>query len=122
LDGLSDCQLGIVTNGQGNQQRLKLERTGIRDRFDCVVISEEHGKAKPHPALFQRACSYLGQEPGRSVFVGDIYELDAIGARRAGLVGVWLDRAVTVGLEHTAPIIHSLGELAAVVRRVQLTG
>jgi putative hydrolase of the HAD superfamily len=122
LDGLSDCQMGIVTNGQGHQQRSKLERTGIRDRFDCIVTSEEYGRPKPQPEIFWHACSSVGQQPGRAVFVGDVYELDAIAARRAGLVGVWLNRAVSVDVGHAPPIIHSLTELAAVVRDVQQTG
>lgn len=122
LGQLSDCRLGIVTNGQRDQQRLKLERTGIEGRFDCVVTSEEYGKPKPHSDIFRHACSLLGEKPDRTVFVGDDYDMDAVAARRAGLVGVWLDRTGTGGAAYSHPMIHSLAQLAGVVHHSHRTG
>jgi putative hydrolase of the HAD superfamily len=111
LDKLSGHRLGVVTNGQVYQQRLKLERTGILERFDCIVISDDLGVAKPDPRIFLRACSLLREEPRYSFMVGDHYELDAIGARRAGLGGIWLDRPGTATTEHEHPIVSSLNDL-----------
>jgi FMN phosphatase YigB (HAD superfamily) len=36
-------------------QYQKLERSGIRQYFDAVVISEEVGYLKPHPEIFRIA-------------------------------------------------------------------
>jgi len=52
LDNLSRYRLGVVSNGQAHQQRMKLQRTGISGKFDCIVISEECGYAKPNPEIF----------------------------------------------------------------------
>jgi putative hydrolase of the HAD superfamily len=120
LRGLEGHRLGIVTNGQVLQQRKKLERTGLLERFACVVISEEAGVSKPNAAVFHKACALLGEDPGRSVYVGDRYDIDAVGARRAGLCGVWLDRHRTAGAQHERPFIHSFDELAALVSTLKL--
>jgi putative hydrolase of the HAD superfamily len=60
--------------------------------MDVVVTSEAAGFAKPAPQIFQLACAKLGVQETESVYVGDNLELDAIAARDAGLIGVWLNR------------------------------
>jgi putative hydrolase of the HAD superfamily len=115
LDGLNRHQLGVISNGQRSQQVRKLERTGIIDRFGCIVISEDCGRAKPDAEIFRRACALIGESPGRTLYVGDSYDLDAMGARRAGLVGVWLDRAGSASSVHVPPVVRSLRELPHVV-------
>ncbi len=116
LQQLSDCRLGVITNGQEQQQRLKLTRTGISDRFDCVVTSEAFGTPKPHPDIFRHASGLLKADPGQAIFVGDSYDIDAVAARRAGLLGVWLDRTGG-GVNQSPPVIQSLRELVALVHR-----
>ena len=111
LDGLSQYRLGVISNGQGDQQRKKLARTGIADRFECIVISEECGCAKPDAAIFLRACTLLGERPGSAVYVGDRYDIDAQAARAAGLQGIWLDRKGKATAGHAPPIIGALGGL-----------
>jgi putative hydrolase of the HAD superfamily len=111
LERLARYRLGVISNGQAAQQRLKLERTGILDRFDRVLISEECGCAKPNAAIFHRACSMVDESPQQSVYVGDLYDVDAVAARAAGLTGIWLDRAGRVSAEHAPPMIHSLAQL-----------
>ncbi|MHC5731926.1 MAG: HAD family hydrolase, partial [Nostoc sp.] len=54
--------------------------------------SEVAGFAKPAPHIFQYACAKLGVQQTQSVYVGDNVELDAIAAKDAGLIGVWLNR------------------------------
>jgi putative hydrolase of the HAD superfamily len=115
LDSLAQHRLGVISNGQGVQQRRKLAQTGIVDRFECVVISEECGCAKPDPTIFLRACAEAGESPANSVYVGDRYDLDAQAARTAGLRGIWLDRKEGATAEHVSPIIRSLDRLGALL-------
>ena len=115
LDSLREHQLGVISNGQAHQQRKKLDRTEIADRFGCVVISEECGHAKPAAEIFLRACSAAGVSPQRTIYVGDLYDLDAEAARRAGLVGVWLDRLGQGTADQRPPRICSLDDLKGVV-------
>jgi len=116
LDRLAAYPLGIVSNGQTAQQRLKLERMGIARRFRAVVISEDCGYAKPRAEIFHMGCALLDEPPSRCVHVGDLYDVDAMGARQAGLTGVWLDRQGTAADVHERPVIRSLADLPAVIR------
>jgi putative hydrolase of the HAD superfamily len=115
LDSLAQHRLGVISNGQGVQQRRKLAQTRIVDRFECVVISEECGCAKPDATIFLRACAEVGESPANSVYVGDRYDMDAQAARTAGLQGIWLDRKEGATAEHLPPIIESLDRLGALL-------
>ena len=57
--------------------------------------------------------------PRDAMYVGDLYEIDAVGAREAGLHGVWLNRGALHDREYAPPIISGLGEL---VRDPRLSG
>jgi putative hydrolase of the HAD superfamily len=116
LDALAGKRLGIVSNGLGLQQRAKLKKTGIAGRFDCVVVSSEVGMRKPEPEIFLYACRRMGVAPSHTIHVGDRYGDDAVGARQAGLVGVWLDREGTRSEEHEPPIVSDLCELIAMIQ------
>lgn len=116
LDTLEDVAIGIVSNGEGSQQRAKLLRTGIAERFRCTLVSAEVGVSKPDALIFIKACHALGMDPGNIFYIGDRYETDALGARRAGLRGVWLDRYRVRNQGHESPAISLLSELPNLVR------
>ena len=112
LDDLSEHRLGIISNGNGPEQRSKLERTGIAERFEAVHISTECGQPKPAAEIFHGACRAAAVGVHDAVYVGDLYEIDALGARQAGLRGIWLDRTKSRRAEHASPVIGGLAELA----------
>jgi putative hydrolase of the HAD superfamily len=111
LDRLAGHRLGVISNGQVEQQRRKLSQTGILDRFQLIVVSEQFGRAKPDPAIFRHACEAAGVRPAEAIYVGDRYDVDAQAARAAGLHGIWLDRRAASGTDHLPPIITSLEKL-----------
>ncbi|PRX48300.1 putative hydrolase of the HAD superfamily [Prauserella shujinwangii] len=85
-------RLAAVTNASGAHQREKLANLGLLGFFDHVAIAGEVGVAKPDPVMFHSVCVEVGCEPAEAVHVGDKLETDAVGARDAGLGGVWLNR------------------------------
>jgi putative hydrolase of the HAD superfamily len=99
LDWLHAAGLKVaaVTNASGAHQRSKLMTLGIARFFDTVVIAGELGAAKPDPTIFRAACHRLDVPTGEVLHVGDRLDVDALGARNAGLHGVWLDRCHAVG-------------------------
>ena len=101
--------LGVISNGDSDAQRRKLERMGLADRLPTVAISGDIGVAKPAAALFEHACRLAGRAPADCLYIGDRLDTDARAARRAGLRGVFLDRN-GVGAEDV-PRIGSLAEL-----------
>jgi putative hydrolase of the HAD superfamily len=88
-------RFGVITNGDLAFQRRKLAATGLDDRLEQIIASGELGIVKPDAAIFLHAAAAFGVEPGAVAYVGDRLRTDAIGAARAGLVGVWLNRAGT---------------------------
>ena len=55
-----------------------------------MLVSESVGLRKPKPEIFALALETLGLSPSEAWFVGDHPEADIIGAKRAGLTGVWI--------------------------------
>jgi HAD superfamily hydrolase (TIGR01509 family) len=82
--------LALVSNTASPQWLLQpvLERQGLVERLDAIVLSSEVGKRKPHPAIFERALADLGVEAGDALFVGDRLEADVLGASRVGMTTV----------------------------------
>jgi len=82
-------RLGIITNGFGELQMKSIHGLGIRDYFDCVLVSEWEGMKKPDPALFHRALERLDVTAGTAMYVGDHALHDIQAAKRVGMRTVW---------------------------------
>jgi putative hydrolase of the HAD superfamily len=80
-------KLGLVSNTASPEWLLQpvLDRQGLVDRVDAIVLSSEVGKRKPHPAIFERALGELGVEAAAALFVGDRLGADVLGASRVGM-------------------------------------
>ncbi|MEV0252486.1 HAD family hydrolase [Nocardia sp. NPDC050712] len=83
----------VLSNSSVVNQERKLQTLGIRDYFDVVLCADELGHAKPAAAAFHAACAALDLPPSEVAYVGDRLDIDALGARDAGLTAIWLDRA-----------------------------
>ncbi len=81
--------LGLITNGRGPFQMASIQALGIEPYFDCVLISEWEGVAKPDPRIFLRACERLGVSAAECVFVGDHPVNDVAAAKAVGMRAVW---------------------------------
>ncbi len=83
-------RLGVVSNADGRVEAL-LTQTGLHEHFEFVLDSHVVGVEKPDPRIFRAATDRLGVEPGRCLYVGDLYQVDVVGARAAGLRPLLLD-------------------------------
>ncbi|SER79203.1 HAD family hydrolase [Natrinema salaciae] len=90
IDRLADRDLhvGVISDVDDAEGRTMLERFGVREQFDSITTSEEVGRTKPDPAMFETALEKAGVDPGRSLMIGDRYDHDVKGADDAGLHGV----------------------------------
>jgi putative hydrolase of the HAD superfamily len=88
-----ELPLALITNGPSDFQRAKLSALGIEHCFDVIIVSGEHGMAKPDPAVFELALVGLGIPPNRAVHAGDSLHSDIGGARASGVTAVWLNRS-----------------------------
>ena len=80
----------VVSNADGRVEAL-LRAAGLGAHLELVVDSHYEGIEKPDPEIFRRALARLGVRAERAVYVGDIYSIDVVGARAAGLAPVLID-------------------------------
>jgi HAD superfamily hydrolase (TIGR01509 family) len=101
--------LGVISNADGNIVAL-LERYGIADCFDAIIDSGVVGCEKPHPAIFEAALREMNAVPEQSLYVGDVYSVDYLGAIRVGMQAMLFDVAGAYR-ESGLPRVESLEEL-----------
>jgi HAD superfamily hydrolase (TIGR01549 family) len=77
-------RLVVVSNANGRLRHL-FDRLDLTRWFDHLLDSHEWGVEKPDPRLFQLALEQARAEAPRTIHVGDLYHVDVVGARRAGL-------------------------------------
>ena len=114
LEALSAYPLGMVTNGDGRQQRQKLRFTEIEQYFRSVVVSGDVGVRKPQREIFDTSAGEMGLTSEELLFIGDNPHADVQGALQAGWRAVWLNRT---GAEQAvrAPTVASLSELPPLI-------
>jgi putative hydrolase of the HAD superfamily len=105
----------VVSNANGTICAAA-ERLGIGPLVRCVLDSHTEGVEKPDPRFFEIALARSGALRETTIHVGDIYEVDVVGARAAGIRPVLLDAA---GLypEADCPRVPSLPELVQAIAR-----
>jgi putative hydrolase of the HAD superfamily len=94
----------VISNSNGTIRSL-LGGLGLADRLDFVIDSGEEGVEKPDPRIFERALARAAVKPEEAAYIGDLYSIDVLGARRAGLRPVLLDPGACWGERdcHAAP-------------------
>jgi len=86
-------KLLLLTNGSPDLQNTKLTITPeLVPYFDQIVISGAFGRGKPDPSIFLHALSLMGLEKDEVIMVGDNLMTDILGANRAGIKSVWINR------------------------------
>lgn len=85
-------RLGIVSNSDGHIAEL-LRNVGLGDCFAVFTDSALVGYEKPDPRIFQAAMESLGARPEESMYIGDVYSVDYLGAKGAGIEAVLMDVA-----------------------------
>jgi putative hydrolase of the HAD superfamily len=103
-------RLVVVSNSNGRLREL-LARLGLLGQFAVVVDSHEEGAEKPDPRIFEIALRRAGARRETTLHVGDLYEVDVVGARAAGLSAALLDVGGLYG-GHDCPRYGSLTALA----------
>jgi putative hydrolase of the HAD superfamily len=107
---LSDrYRLAVISNADGKIADV-LERCGIADCFLTITDSGLVGREKPHPAIFEAALRTMDAKPEQSLYVGDMYSIDYLGATAAGMQAILFDVS-GAHRESGLPRVESLQEL-----------
>jgi HAD superfamily hydrolase (TIGR01509 family) len=112
LDRLKGLVLGVITSGT-----TRWTRTKIGDRFSFWLAADQVGLRKPDPRVFRMAAAAADCHPREMVHVGDEVEADILGAKRAGVRAVLIDRHGRIDGSPADAVIRSLAELPDLLRR-----
>jgi putative hydrolase of the HAD superfamily len=111
-------RLVIVSNANGTLHDM-FARLGLASCVDVVCDSRLEGVEKPDPRLFEIALRRSGARAETTVHLGDLYQVDVVGALAAGLHAVLLDPAdLYAGAD--CPRVRSLDELCDRIEQRQL--
>lgn len=111
------AKLAIITNGFTALQQIRLERTGLGEFFEHIIISEQVGAAKPSAKIFDYAMEQLGNpKKSQVLMVGDTLSSDILGGKHYGLDTCWINHAGnkerdTVGATYQVACLTSLYQL-----------
>lgn len=90
LRTLSDrYQLGVISNNFGNTQGW-CDEYALSPLLDIVIDSTVVGVSKPETGIFHAALTGLSVSPEVSVYAGDTYSDDVVGAKGVGMWTAWL--------------------------------
>ncbi len=105
-------RLAVISNADGRVRSL-LEGAGLSPFLEFIVDSAEIGVEKPDPRIFHAATSRLALSPSACVYVGDIYEIDVLGARGAGLEAILIGEGEAPADVRRVPSLAALLDLFA---------
>ncbi len=109
LDRISkNFRIAVISNADGGIERV-LSRCGIADCFESITDSGIVGVEKPRAEIFEAALEAMQARANESLYLGDVYSVDYVGARNAGMQAVLLDVSGAYrGRE--VPRVESLGQ------------
>lgn len=102
----------LLTNAQSCYTRPELTALGLDDVFDDVLISSEEHVKKPGSEFFTHALARQDITPDKAVMVGNDEARDIIGARNAGIDGIYLRTGIspyTDPMESSAAVLSLKG-------------
>ncbi len=129
LEELHAYHIGIITNGANDEhtdsQLSKVRYLGLNERIQSLTISGEIGVRKPNLEIFRVACERADVLPKEAVYVGDTIQNDIVGANRAGMISVFINRKSDVLVPETAAeqpdyTVSGLYDVRSCLERTQL--
>lgn len=118
LDYLSRRYTCIIATGAAHSDVSEMKKALARvcaDRYFSGFYSRfEIGYDKPDVRFFETVLKLSGFQPEEAVMVGNLYEKDIIGAKRAGMTTVWFNES---GLQGDFPLAdYVITDLAALTK------
>jgi putative hydrolase of the HAD superfamily len=111
-------RIAVISNADGGIERV-LSRCGIADCFESITDSGIIGIEKPRPEIFEAALKTMKARAEESLYVGDVYSVDYVGASNAGMQAVLFDVAGAYR-DRELPRVESLEQLEKWLRAANL--
>ena len=85
-------KLHIITNGFIEVSKRKIESSDLNGYFDTVTYADEIEILKPDPRIYDLAMEKSGAKKNESIYIGDDWIADAVGANAYGMSAIFFDR------------------------------
>ncbi|MGC1373757.1 MAG: HAD family hydrolase [Candidatus Sulfotelmatobacter sp.] len=102
-------RIAVISNSDGRIDRV-LSHCGIADCFESITDSGNVGVEKPRREIFETALRTMNARAEESLYVGDVYSVDYLGARNGGMDAVLFDVA-SAYKDRDLPRVESLAQL-----------
>jgi len=112
----SKYELAVISNSDGTMSRL-LKHLELARFFRTVTDSGVVGHAKPSSEIFHLALQSIGALPEESVYIGDVYSIDILGAQNVGMRAILSDRLGTYA-DLDVPKISSLDQVETLLQKI----
>ncbi len=87
-------KLALITNGLRDVQHPRIDKSGFREFFPSVIISEEVGIAKPHAEIFEHAFNLADHaDKDSALIIGDSLSSDIGGGMAFGIDTCWINHS-----------------------------
>jgi len=83
--------MAVISNSEGTVEQILVD-LDLRQYFEGVIDSFIVGVEKPDPRIFEIALEQLNWTRTDTIYIGDIFYVDVLGANRAGLGAIHLDK------------------------------
>ena len=83
----------VITNGDREMQEKSLEVARLKTLVESVITPMRLEEMKPNSSLFERALRVTASRKEHTVMIGDSWEYDVVGALKAGIKPIWVNRS-----------------------------
>ena len=109
-------RIAVISNADGKIEKILLH-CGIADCFETITDSGIVGFEKPRPEIFYAALKTMNARANESMYVGDVYSVDYVGATSAGMQAVLFDVAGAYR-DRKEPRVESFAQLESWLEKV----
>ncbi len=111
------CIIATSADHSGtNEMIAALKRLGADQYFHNFFSSKELGYQKPNPKFFSTIADKLHLDPSMCVMIGNLYEKDIVGAKKAGMQTVlFAEGRQQKDFPDADVVIHSMDELIKII-------
>jgi putative hydrolase of the HAD superfamily len=108
-------RIAVISNADGKIENV-LSRCGIADCFESITDSGIVGFEKPRAEIFEAALRTMNVPADQSLYVGDVYSVDYVGATNAGMQAILFDVAGAYR-DQPEPRVEKLAQLERWLRK-----
>ena len=108
--------VGIISDIDDDYFDFQTRQFSIDSLFDSVTTSDAVGVGKPNPKIFEAALSTVGCRAAEAIYIGDSFERDVLGAKKAGMTSIWYRGEAS---EFADWVVQTLSEIPPILATLQ---